>query len=308
MKKDFGRIGVILGGPSEERDISIKSGRAVYDALISLGMEAVCIDPVDPASVKDQILNSGIDIAFIALHGTFGEDGIIQSILNEMGLPFTGSGPEASRLAMDKAASKKIFQASGIPVPRWRSSQSRSGAISIARGFDLPLVVKPASQGSSIGLSIVEKKEEIESAIDMAFLHDDEVLIEEYIPGKDITVGILGEEPLPVIQIKPRDRFYSFKAKYTDGMSEYIIPADFKEEIKQEAQRLGKLAHRALGCQAFSRVDMLIDDRDDSIFVLELNTIPGLTPLSLLPMAAQAVGVDFPQMCIRMVESALVRV
>lgn len=308
MRKDLGRIGVLLGGPSSEREISIKSGTAAYDALLSLGLDVVCIDPKNVTSVKEDILSARINVAFIALHGRFGEDGAMQAILEEMGIPYTGSGPEASRLALNKILSRGIFQDNDIPVPGYRVWRRPSGVKSVLKDVSFPFVVKPANEGSSIGLSIVETKEEAIPAINTAFSYDDEILIEEYIPGEDITVGILDDEPLPVVHIKPKAKFYSFHAKYTQGMSEYVVPARFSGDIIDQAQRLGSLAHHILGCRAFSRVDMLLDKRDNNVVVLEVNTIPGLTSSSLLPKAAAAAGIDFPQMCLRMVESALVSV
>jgi D-alanine-D-alanine ligase len=179
----------------------------------------------------------------------------------------------------------------------------------LAREFSLPFVIKPENEGSSIGMTIVEKESDIINAIRKAFMYDDDILIEEYINGDDITVGILQDRPLPVVHIKPKAKFYSFEAKYTQGMSEYIVPAELPETVTKEAQRLAVLAHRAVGCRSFSRVDMILDKRDSSaLWVLEINTIPGLTSTSLLPKAAWAMGMDFAQMCLRMVESALVGV
>ena len=171
--------------------------------------------------------------------------------------------------------------------------------------FSLPVVVKPANEGSSIGVSIVEKEEELIPAIEEAFSYDEGILIEEYIKGEDITVGILRDEPLPIVQIKPKQGFYSFRAKYTAGMSDYIVPARIPEDLSRQAQRLGALAHKVLGCRSFSRVDMMLDKKDNKIVVLEVNSIPGLTSTSLLPKAAEAAGIDFAQMCIHIVESAL---
>lgn len=308
MRKEIGKIGVLSGGPSSEREISIKSGAAVYDGLISLGLDVVCIDPKDASSVKEDILKAEIEIAFIALHGRFGEDGTVQAILEDIGIPYTGSGPEASRLALNKISSRRIFHENGIPVPKWKACSRSSKPEALLKEFPFPFVVKPCNEGSSIGLSIVEAKEEAAPAIDMALSYDDQIIIEEYIPGEDITVGILDEEPLPVVHIKPKAKFYSFHAKYTQGMSEYIVPARFPKDIIEKAQALGVSAHGILGCRAFSRVDMLLDKRDNNVVVLEVNTIPGLTFSSLLPKAAAAVGIDFPQMCLRMVKSALVSV
>ncbi|MFC1807200.1 D-alanine--D-alanine ligase [Candidatus Omnitrophota bacterium] len=317
MARNFGRVGVLMGGPSSERGISIRSGTAVYNALISSGIDALCIDPRDIESGRNQILESKIDVAFVALHGRFGEDGTIQQLLEDIGVPYTGSGPRASALAIDKILSKKIFQEKNIPVPKYTVIRKRGRSpFSLPpqkeKGdrplFPLPFVVKPAREGSSIGLSLVEREDSISEALDNAFLYDDEVLIEEYIPSQEITAGILDDKPLPVVHIKPKTKFYSFKAKYESGMSEYVVPADFSEDIIDRVQDLALASHRALGCSSFSRVDMLLDKRDRSIVVLEVNTIPGLTASSLIPKAAQAAGIDFAQVCLRMIKSALVGV
>lgn len=305
MKYGLGRIGVLSGGPSSERDISIKSGEAVYKALLSLGLDVVCIDPKDPYSVIKDISDLGIEVAFIALHGRFGEDGTIQTILDEMGIPYTGSGPEASHLALDKILSKEIFKKSGIPTPQYKVLKDAKEAKSVFDDFKLPIVVKPANEGSSVGLNVVEKKKDLPKAIDEAFSYDNNILIEEYIKAEDITVGVFDDNPLPVVHIKPKDKFYSYKAKYTTGMSDYIVPAQFPKDIIEEAQRLGVLAHSSLGCRFFSRADMLFDKDKNRIVVLEANTIPGLTSTSLLPKAAAAAGIDFSQMCLRLLESAL---
>lgn len=305
MREDLGRIGVLFGGPSSERDISIISGNAVYDSLFEKGLDLIKIDAKDADSLKDSILKSNIDVAFIALHGRFGEDGQVQSILEDLGIPYTGSGPYASKLALDKVLSKEIFKKHNIPTPDYALLKKDQDYKAIIDGFSFPFVVKPSNEGSSIGISLVEKPDDIERAIDNAFSYDDNILIEKYIKGIDITVGILDDEPLPVVCIKPKDKFYDFKAKYTSGMSEYIVPADLPDDISKKAQKLSLLAHKVLGCLSFSRVDMLYQEDQSRIFVLEVNTIPGLTPSSLLPKAAKSAGIDFSDICISMVKSAL---
>lgn len=305
MREEFPRIGVLFGGPSSERDISIISGNAVYDSLFEKGLDLIKIDAKDADSLKDSILKSNIDVAFIALHGRFGEDGQVQSILEDLGIPYTGSGPYASKLALDKVLSKEIFKKHNIPTPDYALLKKDQDYKAIIDGFSFPFVVKPSNEGSSIGISLVEKPDDIERAIDNAFSYDDNILIEKYIKGIDITVGILDDEPLPVVCIKPKDKFYDFKAKYTSGMSEYIVPADLPDDISKKAQKLSLLAHKVLGCLSFSRVDMLYQEDQSRIFVLEVNTIPGLTPSSLLPKAAKSAGIDFSDICISMVKSAL---
>jgi len=313
VRSDFGKIGILSGGPSSEREISIRSGKAVYKALTTLGFNAVGIDIKSAASAKEEILRNDLDIAFIALHGRFGEDGTIQAMLEELDIPYTGSGPNASRLALNKILSRQIFEKHDIPVPRWlylkKQSDNRDlSPCAASNKLSPPFVVKPANEGSSIGMTIVENEVGLASACDSAFSYDDEILIEEYVPGEDITVGILNDKPLPVCHIKTKLDFYNYEAKYTNGMSEYIVPANLEKEITAEAQRLGLLAHKVLGCRSFSRVDMLLDKEKDRIVVLEVNSIPGLTSSSLLPKAASVAGIDFSQMCIKMIESALIGV
>ena len=304
-----GRIGILLGGPSSEREISIKSGNAVYDVLFSLGYDVVKIDVKDIGSFRDEIAVSGIDIAFIALHGRFGEDGGVQRELDGMSIPYIGSGPEASRIALNKIASKEIFTQHNIPTPDYIVLKKTSRSLFLEGNnelnFPLPFVVKPPKEGSSIGMSIVQAHNMIPPALDEAFRYDDEIILEQYIEGDDITVGILNEKPLPVICIKPKEKFYNFEAKYTDGMSEYIVPAPLSSKVTETVQQLALSAHRALGCDSFSRVDMLINKKNNSLFVLEVNTIPGLTLSSLLPKAAKAAGIDFPHMCVEIVRLAL---
>ncbi len=309
LVKRAGRIGVLLGGLSSERDISLKSGNAVYQALASLGCDVIKIDVKKADFFKEDILASEIAAAFIALHGKFGEDGTVQSLLEDMDIPYTGSGPEASRLALDKPASKGIFTKSQIPTPAYMviKRAEKSYCLRQDKGFFLPLpfVVKPSGEGSSIGMSIVEDYDMLTPAIEEAFKHDDELIIEEYIRGDDITVGILNNKPLPVIRIRPKEKFYNYKAKYTSGMSEYIVPADLPDETANHASRLGLMAHKALGCDSFSRVDMMISRQDNAVTVLEVNTIPGFTENSLLPKAANTAGINFPNMCLEMLKSAL---
>ncbi len=308
-KNSVGRIGVLLGGPSSERSISIKSGNAVYGELLSLGYDVIKIDVKDIPSFTKEIVVSGINVAFIALHGRFGEDGGVQQLLDEAGILYIGSGPQASRIALDKIASKEVFIEHNIPTPNYivlandqRESFLRGNNLPV---FPLPFVVKPSKEGSSIGMSIVRAYDMIAMALDEAFRYDDKIIVERYIEGDDVTVGILDETPLPVVSIKPKEEFYNFEAKYTNGMSEYVVPAHLSERTTKRVQQLALSAHQALGCDSFSRVDMLISKQDNSISVLEVNTIPGLTLSSLLPKAAKAAGIDFGQMCVEMIRLAL---
>jgi D-alanine-D-alanine ligase len=305
LLKKLGRIGVLMGGPSAEREISLQSGEAVYTALKDIGADVSKLDITSDSQreTHDLISNNNIDIAFIALHGPFGEDGRIQNILQGLGMPYTGSGPRASFLAMDKIASRQIFVRLGLKVPasQFIDKNIYQNTDNLFAGF--PLVVKPATQGSSIGLSIVDNKEDLLKALDLAFQYDERVIVERYIGGREITVGILAEKPLPVIEIVPKNRFFDFQAKYQKGLTDYIVPANLPAEVKRIAQRSALLAHKSLGCFGCSRVDMILD-QNNKVVVLEVNTIPGLTQTSLLPKAAKVVGIEFPDLVLRLLELA----
>ncbi len=298
----FGKIGVLAGGPSSERDISLESGTAVYNALKNSGFDARFIDI---KGAHGRILErSNIDIAFIALHGGFGEDGTIQGILEKLDISYTGSGPRSSRLALDKIGSRKVFIKNAIPTPEYLAINKGTAFRDLHKKFKLPLVVKPQKEGSSIGLSVVRRNAEVKGALDLAFRYNSNILIEKFIKGRELTVGILNKEALPVIEILSKKHVYDYGAKYIDKETEYIVPARIESEIYRKAQDLGVRAHRALGCRDFSRVDMRMD-KDGNIFVLEVNTIPGLTQRSLLPKAAEAAGIGFGELCVRLLELAL---
>lgn len=301
-KLAIGRVGVLAGGPSSERAISLKSGRAVFDALISENIDALFLDVGE--DVRDVIKNNKIDVAFIALHGTFGEDGTVQQALEDLRIPYTGSGPKASRLAMDKAASKEIFIKSNIAVPGHIMLNKNNYNAEDACSVGFPLVVKPKMEGSSIGLSVVRERSLLEKAVDEAFRYGPDILIEEYIAGRELTVGILDDEPLPVIEIVTKNNVYDYKAKYDDPDTRYLVPAPVEKDIFEKAKAIGLESHIALGCKCFSRVDMMMA-QDGKIFVLEVNTIPGMTQRSLLPKAAQAKGLNFGQLCIKLLENAI---
>lgn len=302
-----GPIGVLCGGPSAEREISIRSGQAVHEALLSLGLPSVLLVlPAEVEQIPGEIQNARLGCAFIALHGCFGEDGTVQSMLEKMGIPYTGSSVEACRYGMDKLFSRRRWAAESLPVPRWRladPSNLLAGAVSL--GF--PVVVKPRSEGSSLGMSIVDSFGEIPRAAEEAARFGPEILVEEYLPGPELTVGILDDMPLPVIRIVPKRRFYDFVAKYTPGMTEYQVPASLPEHVRVVVQDLALRAHEALGCRSFSRVDMILVEGRGPI-LLEINPIPGMTPASLLPKAAAAAGIDFPQLCRRVLCSAQERI
>lgn len=301
LKKE--RIGILMGGSSSEREISLKSAEAVYDTLKAEGLNVKQIDIVEARAAK-QIKESDITVAFIAMHGGFGEGGKLQTVLEKLKIPYTGSGSNASRLAIDKIASRRIFFKSDISAPHYKTFK-RDKKLEL-NGLKFPVVVKPSSQGSSIGLSIVDHKDELEGAAKIAFNFDERVIIEEYVEGREITVGVFNEKPLPVIEIIPKRRFFDFKAKYEQGQTDYIVPANLSLEEFQKAQGIGIFAHRVLGCRDFSRVDMILS-KEGEFFVLEINTIPGLTKTSLLPKAASVAGIDFSGLCIGMLVQAVLR-
>ncbi|NQT33370.1 MAG: D-alanine--D-alanine ligase, partial [Candidatus Omnitrophica bacterium] len=280
------RIGVLAGGPSSEREISLKSGKAVFDILRKSGLDVSFID-VEEQGFDASLEEAGISLAFIALHGRFGEDGTVQALLAKRKIPYTGSGPESSALALDKLASKEVFEKEGIFVPRYRVVSKDQDTADIS--FTFPCVVKPRHEGSSVGLSIVSSGDQLSEAVRCAFEFDDEIMVEEYNPGREITVGILGDASLPVIEIVAENNIYDYNAKYTSSETEYKVPAGLDEDVYLRVQEAGLKAHRSLGCRGFSRVDMRLAG-DGKVFVLEVNTIPGLTERSLLPMAAKAEG------------------
>jgi D-alanine-D-alanine ligase len=296
------KIGVLLGGLSAEREISLKSGAAVHQALVALGYTAVAIDV--GRDICDVLKREGIEAAFIALHGRYGEDGCIQGLLELLQIPYTGSGVLASALAMHKLFSKQAFIASGILTAPFRCFRRNEPVILADLPFGLPLVVKPVQEGSSVGVSIVKKEHHMTAALDQAFRHDDEILVEQYIKGQEIQVGILNDEPIGAIEIVPKNEFYDFDAQYRDGMAEHIFPARLAPPLYEKAQQVGLAAHRALGCKGYSRVDLLVTDAGDC-FVLEVNTLPGMTALSLLPeIAAKGAGLSFEALVSNIIESA----
>jgi len=296
------RIAVLLGGLSAEREVSLKSGTAVHEALIARGFDAVAIDV--GRDLPEVLKREGVDAAFIALHGRYGEDGCVQGLLELMQIPYTGSGVLASALAMHKYYSKQAFVGRGIPTAPFHCFRRGEPVLAGALSFGLPLVVKPVQEGSSVGISVVKAESELEPALELAFRHDDEVLVEQYIKGQEVQVGILDDRPIGAIEIVPRNEFYDYEAKYTSGMAEHIFPARLEPGLYEKAQQVGLAAHRALGCCGYSRVDLLVTSLGEC-FVLEVNTLPGMTSLSLLPeIAAKGAGLSFEDLVERIIESA----
>ena len=285
------KVGVLYGGVSGEREVSLVSGQMAHEALSRCGIDAVLVDIKSSAAavVREQIVSSGVNAAFIALHGEFGEDGCVQRILEAIGLPYTGSGPLASFLAMDKIESKKIFVARGVPTPDYFICEDGAA---VPSGIRYPAVVKPYYSGSSLGVSIVDSPAGLPAALKLAFGVQDKALIEDYIEGRELTVGIFDTKPLAVVEIKPKDGYYDFAHKYSDGMVEFVAPAQIPAKIYKKVQAVAWRAHNALGCRHFSRVDVRLG-LDQRPFILEVNSIPGLTSHSLLPLSAKACGIGY---------------
>jgi len=297
------RIGVLMGGMSRERDISLKTGKAVAKALTTKGYQVQPID-VTPR-IAETLSKKKIDCAFLALHGRFGEDGTIQGMFELMRIPYTGSGVLASALALHKVMAKRIFHYEKIPTPMFDVLHMQMIKKGPPREISLPLpvVVKPAREGSTIGISIVTKEKQWIPALKKAGQYDEEILVEEFIKGREITVGILEGLPLPIIEIAPKSGFYDFHSKYTKGETEYIIPARIPREKYLTAQDLSLKAFRALGCSGVARVDLMLDERNNP-FVLEVNTMPGMTETSLLPKAANYAGIAFEELAERILLAA----
>jgi D-alanine-D-alanine ligase len=293
-------ITVMLGGPGAEREVSLRSGTAVAAALRTLGHQVQELDPQTPAWT----LPPGTQVVFLALHGTYGEDGTVQRQLEELRVPYTGCGPEASRLAFDKAAAKQRFHQAGVPTAPHLVLDS--AAAPWPRGWQPPLVVKPVCQGSSVGLQFVRNFEDWSRALTEALQHDSRLLIEEQIMGREATVGILDDQPLPVVEVRPRTGIYDFTSKYTRGATEYFCPAAFEPATSRRLQEAALGAFRALQGRDYARVDLMVRP-DGQPVVLEVNTLPGMTETSLLPKAAAAAGLDYPTLCQRMIELALRR-
>jgi D-alanine-D-alanine ligase len=297
---DMLHITVMLGGPSAEREVSLQSGAAVVKALRSLGHTVEPLDPHDDS----WMLPAGTEVVFLALHGTYGEDGTVQRHLETLGLPYTGSDSEASRIAFDKVMTKKRCAEAGIPTARFEVITSTNSTW--PAGWQPPWVLKPVRQGSSVGLQFVERIEDWTGALAEAFRYDSEVLLEEKILGREITVGILGGEALPIVEVRPRQGGYDYQNKYTSGRTEYFCPASFDGATTQRIQKAALGAFRAVGGRDYGRVDVIARAGGDPV-VLEVNTLPGMTETSLLPKAAAAAGIQFPELCRRMVDLAMQR-
>jgi len=302
------RIGVMMGGLSAERDISYKSGHAVFSALQRSGLDAVALDITRETEeeIRSAVGHSSVDIVFIAMHGGFGEDGRLQRILDKMNVSYTGPQAKCSRMAMDKIISCRLFRKAGLRIAKHRQWRRGSGRFFADLFLRYPLVVKPSAQGSSIGISFVNSSSFLSGALDLALKFGNEALVEEFIKGREITVSVLDGNALPIVEIIPKKQFFDFEAKYQKGMTEYVVPALLDEATARRAKADAVAAYRILGCRHLSRVDMIISE-GGGVYVLEVNTIPGMTETSLLPKAAKAAGIGFDQLCLKIVEMAAVR-
>jgi D-alanine-D-alanine ligase len=296
-------ITVLAGGPGGEHDVSVNSGAAVAEALQSLGHD-VRVEDVGPDNLA--ALARQVDCVFIALHGRFGEDGQVQTILDRRGLCYVGSDPGACEMAMDKQRAKEKFVELGIPTPRFAVATSETIREAVA-AWSLPVVVKPVAEGSSLHCHLIRDFEQFKPAVLDVIEEYDRCLVEEYIPGKEITVGVLGDKALPPIEIRTKREFYDYQAKYVDEDTEYIFDIDLPEDLLDHVVQMSLDAHKGLGCRDFSRVDWRIDDRRLKPYLLEVNVIPGLTSHSLVPKAARHAGLEMPQMCQFIVDAALKR-
>jgi D-alanine-D-alanine ligase len=293
-------ITVMLGGPSAEREVSLRSGAAVAQALRSLGHEVRELDPRD----ESWALPPGTDVVFLALHGTYGEDGTVQRRLDELGALYTGCDAEASRVAFDKALTKERCVAAGVPTARFVVIDGPK--TSWPMGWDPPVVVKPVRQGSSVGLNFVERVSDWSTALAEAMRYDSQALVEERISGRECTVGILDDEALPIVEVRPKTGVYDYMSKYTAGATEYLCPAPFDAAATQRIQETALGAFKAIGGRDYARVDVMVRANGEPV-VLEVNTLPGMTETSLLPKAAAAAGIGYAELCQRLVDLALRR-
>jgi len=289
-----------MGGKSAEREISLKSGAMVLAALKKSGVDAHAFDP--RVSGFEALKSQGYARAFIALHGRFGEDGTVQGALEYLGIPYTGSGVMASALAMDKWRTKLLWHAAGLPTPAYQLMNARTDPVALAARLGLPLMVKPAREGSSIGMSKVTSVEKIAPAYELAARYDDAVIVERFVEGMELTAAILGDEALPLIGLETPREFYDYQAKYFTDDTRYICPCGLPADQERALQQTALEAFRVLGCSGWGRVDLMLD-RDGNPQLLEVNTIPGMTDHSLVPMAARAKGISFEDLCVRILES-----
>jgi D-alanine-D-alanine ligase len=298
---NFGKVAVLCGGRSAEREVSLNSGAAVLSALLKQGVDAYSFDPA--TTNLQEIVEQGYDRAFIALHGRYGEDGTVQGALELLNVPYTGSGVMASALGMDKWRSKLVWQAAGLPVPDYGLLDADMDSAALVKKLGLPLFVKPANEGSSVGINKVKTVEQLFSAYQEARRYDKLVLAESFIGGGEYTVAILGDRALPVIKIEAANEFYDYEAKYLRDDTRYLCPSGLNTAQENAMQQLAKQAFTLIGGQGWGRVDFLCDEQNH-MYVLEANTSPGMTDHSLVPMAARQAGISFEQLVVNILESA----
>lgn len=302
MTTDFGKVAVLMGGQSAEREISLKSGQAVLASLRKQGIDAHQIDV--GRDVSQQLIDGSFDRAFVILHGRGGEDGQIQGVLESLSLPYTGSGLVGSVLSMNKALSKRIWQQQGLPTANFLLATPEDDIKSLSDATGLPLFVKPVNEGSSIGMSKVNTIEELRAALDLALQYDQEIMVESWIDGEEYTVGILNGEALPVIQLKTPNEFYDFDAKYQATTTQYLCPTNLSADEESFCQLLAIRAFEALKMEGWGRVDFM-RDKTGLFYLLEVNSIPGMTDHSLVPMAAKHAGLDFDQLVLRILQTSM---
>ena len=296
------RIGILLGGLSSERDVSLRTGAAIGKALREAGYTAIDLDV--GKDIAEKLKGERIDVAFIALHGRYGEDGSIQGLLESMFIPYTGSGVLASALAMDKVAAKRAFVAAGLPVPKQVVFDTVEEALGAKLPFDLPAVVKPSREGSSVGVHIVKTRAEFEAGVKEAATHAGQLLVEQFVAGREVQGAVLDNVALGVIEVKPAREFYDSTAKYGPGSgTQYIFPAELPPPLYQRVMDVSLAAHKALGCSGASRSDVIATP-DGGVVLLEINTLPGMTETSLLPKIAAGRGIPFTELCLRLLEGA----
>lgn len=304
-------VAVVMGGPSAEREVSLNTGAAIANALREYGYTNVVEIDLDPRNFGKQLAESKAEVVFNAVHGLYGEDGRLQTLLEIREMPYTGSGMIASVSCMDKVITKRMLRDAGISTPACLIVNKKESGIKekIMQRFSLPVVIKPASQGSSIGVEIVKEENQLDEALANAFKYSRDILVEEFIGGKELTVSMMQKDgevvALPVIHIAPHSGTYDYHSKYTKGATEYICPADLDEETTKKVQEISKQAYEVLGCSGVARADVMLDESGNG-YVLEINTVPGMTATSLVPKAAAAAGISFPELCNIILQSASV--
>jgi D-alanine-D-alanine ligase len=307
----FGKVGVLFGGRSAERDVSVMSGTGVLKALQSVGIDAHGFDPGQRSLAE--LATEKFDRVFIALHGRYGEDGSIQGALEQLGIPYTGSGVMASAVAMDKITTKKIWLMHGLPTPKYATIDPASADLAkVVAGLGLPLIVKPPLEGSTIGITKVTKADELQAAVELATGFDKVVLAEEFVTGRELTVTVLGQgasaRALPIVEIVAPQGNYDYQNKYFTDDTKYFCPAQLDEAATAEIQRIAVEAYNAIGCEGWARLDVLLRESDQRPFLLEANTSPGMTGHSLVPMSARAVGISYEDLCVEILRSARLKI